>query len=254
MKDDPVKSPFECVDPAVGGQLWQLERMDVDPSLRSLLEAHVAACDACRQIVQLDGRVQALVREGHLREPIRGSRRRRLVPSAPRRAVPIAALALAASLILLVVLPPRPIADTGPTRGPTGSRFTRPVEGEIVATRRPVLRWTPIDDVTEYVVELRDRDGRTVWTGESDVPEIRVDESAGLGSGREYRALLSVRPADLAPPVPASVAFRSGSWGRMLLHRARWAHPWLQVVTLLSLGSLSVAWLGRRRRREVEGA
>lgn len=242
--DERVTTPFECVDPSVGSRLWQLQRPDLEPSLRSLLEAHVAACDACREIVQLDGKVRALVREGRLREPTPGF----------RRAVPIAALSLAASLIALVALPPRPISDAGPTRGAVVPRFLRPVEGEIVGTRRPALRWTPIDEATRYVVELRDGEGRTLWIGESEVPEIRVGDSAGLASGREYRALLSVRPADLAPPAPASVAFRSGSPGRMLLHRARWGHPWLQVATVLSLGLLAAAWLGRLRRREGDGA
>jgi len=248
LRDDLVSSPFDCVEPSVGRRLWELEQPDLDPSSRSLLEAHVAACDACREIVRLDGKVQELVREGHFGEPLRGPGR------GWGRAVPIAALSLAASLSLFFVLPPLPTAETGPVRGTPAPRFTRPVEGEIVATRRPVLSWTPIDGATGYVVEIRDREARTVWKGESDVPEIRVGESAGVGSGREYRALLSVRPADLARPAPASVVFRNGSLGHVVLHRARWAQPWLQVLAVLSLGFLSVTWLGRRRHRETEGA
>ncbi|HMB70195.1 MAG TPA: zf-HC2 domain-containing protein [bacterium] len=248
MKDDPLKTPFECVEPSVGGWLWQRERPDLDPSQRALLEAHLEVCEACREVVRLDGRLQALVREGRLRAPTQAPR------SGLRRELRIAAAAaLAASVTALFALPPRPAVEAGLTRGGTEPRFLRPVEGEVVSASEPVLRWTPIEGVTRYRVEIRDGAGNTVWTGETEKPKIRVDEGAGL-EGTEYRALLSVRPADLASPVPASVLFRSGSPVDMLLHRARWARPWVQGAALLSLGLLSAAWLGRRRETGAEGA
>jgi hypothetical protein len=245
MKDEPLKTPFECVDPSVGGWLWQLERRDLDPSQRALLEAHVEVCEACAEVVRLDARLRTLVREGRLRAPTRSR------DPGPRRELRIAAaLAFAASVTALLALPPRPATETGLTRGPADIRFLRPVEGEVVSTSRPVLRWTAIQGVTRYAIELRDGQGRTVWTGETDRSEIRVDGEAELAPGGEYRALLSVRPADLAPPAPASVLFHRDSPARMLLHRARWAPVWAQGLTVLSLGLLAGGWLGRRKPRE----
>lgn len=248
--NDRVKTPFECIDPSMGEQLWRLQDADVDPGLRATLEAHAAACDACRLLVRLDARAQELAQAGRLRgldpgpavPPPHDSRLAR------GRVRWEAALPLAASLVAMLVLPPQPITPGRPVRGPDLVRFIRPVEGEVVSTRRPELRWTPIPGATRYAIELRDGEGRPVWMGESAVPEIQVPPEAALTPGREYRALLSVRPADLARPVPASVVFRSDSFGRMVLHRLRWAHPPLQAATILSLALLSLSSLSRARR------
>lgn len=240
MKSRAATSPLECVDRTLGEQLWKLQAAGPGTELRDRLEAHVAVCDACREIVRLDERLRVLGREGQL-----GTWR----PRRRERVVPIAALALAASLVGVVLLPPRPQGTAGPARGSEEPRFTRPVEGEVVAVADPLLRWTPVENAARYVIEIRDGAGRVTWTAESDAPEIRVREG-GLEAGTEYRALLYVRPADLAPPAPASVVFRKGSWEDMLLHRARWAPLWVQGVAAASLLALGAALGTSRRGRE----
>lgn len=248
-----MKTPFECVDPSVGQELWRLQQPDLDPALRATLEAHLAACHACRLMVRLDAKAQELARAGRLDSLDAGPAVRARHPLLGHARSPwAAALPLAASLVAMLALPPRPITQEQTARGPDLVRFTRPVEGEVVSTRRPELRWTPIPAASGYAVELRDREGRPVWTGTSTVPELRVPEEAALMPGREYRALLSVRPADLAPLAPASVGFRRDSFGSMVLHRVRWAHPLLQAAAAVSLALLLLASLtGARRRKTV---
>jgi len=219
--------------------------------MRATLEAHLEACHACRLLARLDAKTQALARAGRLRSQDPGAAVQASRPSGRTRGRFnwAAALPLAASLVAMLALPPRPTTHGGRARGSDVVRFTRPIEGEIVSTREPELSWTPIPHATGYAIELRDPDGRSVWTGETGVPRIRVPQAAALTPGREYRALLSVRPADLAPPAPASVVFRSDSFGPVVLHRLRWAHPLLQAATVASLALLSLVLIAGARRR-----
>ncbi len=240
---EPWKTPFECIDPSVGEQIWRLEQPGPDSPRRAELEAHLSACHACRLAVDLDAKARELARSGRLERGARSWRPRipRLIPD---RTIWIAGFGLAASLAAVIFLPPRPVADGSSVRGRERIRFLRPVEGEVVAASRPVLRWTPIPGASRYSVEIRDRDGDLVWECETSNPSIRPPADVSLRHGRGYKALLSVQPADLLPPGRPSVFFRSDSPWRMVLHRLRWTHPFLQVLMFLSL-ALTLA-LGRR--------
>ncbi len=105
---EPRETPFECVDPDVGAQLWRLEQGDADPQLRATLEAHLSVCHACRLLVRLDETAHDLGRRGRLRAAAASAG----APAAHRaraRDAWMPALALAASLVLLLVLPPRSV-------------------------------------------------------------------------------------------------------------------------------------------------
>lgn len=247
--NEPLDTPYECIDPDTGAQIGQLERPDLDPQVRATLEAHVSVCHHCHELLRRNAKLVTLAREGRLvisadsapLAAVRGTR------PAPARSSWLAGLALAASLAAVFALPPRGTTDGAVTRGAQDPRFLRPVEGEVLSSRDPLFRWTAIPGATRYRVELRDQAGRTVWSGESAVPEVRLPEPTPLPGGGEYRALLSVQPADLLPPGEPSVRFRTGSAGDMLLHRLRWAHPLLQGAALLSLAGLIVTRIPRRR-------
>ena len=248
---DPRQTPFECIDPPVGGQIWRLGQAGLEPGRQAELEAHFSACHACRLLVNLDAHARELARQGRLENPapIPGLR----VPrSFGNRATWVAGLALAASLAAVWVLPPRPVGNARSVRGVDHVRFLRPVEGEVLAAGHPVFRWTPVAGVSRYLVEIRDQDGRSLWEGESASPAIRLPEQFALQHGRDYKALLSVQPADLVPPGGTSVLFRSGSPWRVALHRLRWAHPVLQAALAMSLALALVLESHRIRRRGIQ--
>ncbi|MCC6650972.1 MAG: hypothetical protein IT348_07485 [Candidatus Eisenbacteria bacterium] len=247
--NEPSDTPYECIDPEIGAQIGQLERPDLDPAVRATLEAHVSVCHHCHELLRRNATLATLAREGRLAAapgpgPVLVTRAVR--PASARNSW-LAGLAFAASLSAVFALPPRSVTDGAVTRGAADARFLRPVEGEVLASRRPTLRWTAIPGATRYHVELRDPAGRAVWSGESTSPSIRLPEPSPLARGGEYRALLSVQPADLLPPGEPSVRFRSGTPGDMAAHRLRWAHPALQGLVLLSLAGLIVTAIPRRR-------
>ena len=246
MSDPPMETPFECVDPSIGDQIWRLERPDLDPELRQSLLAHASVCHACSELHKLDAEGRELARSGSLENPEPVSQGRGFPVRRTHVAWP-AGLALAASLAAVVLLPPRPITDGLSERGVQRVRFLRPVEGEILATTRPMLRWTSVAGASRYIVRIRDSAGKSIWEGVSPDPGIRIPEDASLVRGAMYKAILSTQPADLVDPGQVSVAFRSDSLGRMLLHRIRWTHPLLQWIGGLSFGLLLL--LGIRRPR-----
>jgi hypothetical protein len=147
----------------------------------------------------------------------------------------------------MVLSPPRPVSNGLSERGADPIRFLRPVEGEVLSTARPHLRWTPIDGASRYFVEVRDSDGRSLWGGESPDPAIRVPEDASLVRGRAYKALLSAQPADLVEPGQTSVVFRCDSLWRTVLHRLRWAHPLLQWIAGLAVALILLTAIRRPR-------
>lgn len=244
---DPRETAYECVDPSVGSQLSRLEEEGVEPQTRARLEAHLEACHACRLVVHLDRRMRALARAGELRIPSTSRRSARLL-AWRGRIIGLAGLTACASLSLALILPPRPAGDLPAHRGGDGRRFERPVEGEVVPAGPVSFRWTPVPGASRYRLELRDEDGRRVWSGETATPGLRSPQAPALSRDRRYKATLDVEPADLLPPGRISVAFRPGSAWDVASHRLRFAHPLLQAVTLLSSALLLLFAFGRLRR------
>lgn len=246
---DPIVTPFECVDPSVGESIWRLEEPDVDPQLRAELLAHVSACHACRLLVRLDEKARELAKSGSLELPAPPGPAPQRPGLRPRRihVASVAGLALAACLAAILLTPPQPVTGRLSVRGNERTRFLRPVEGEVVSASRPVLRWTPLEGASRYFVEIRDEDGAAIWQGESESATIRLPGDVPLESGRNYKALLSVQPADLLAPGQTSVLFRSDGRWREALHRLRWTHPFLQWTSLLALGVVLLAGIRRPR-------
>jgi hypothetical protein len=275
---DPIETPFECIDPSVGGSIWRLEQSDVNPQLRVELLAHVSVCDSCRLLVRLEEKARELAESGSLEHTGPKERAASMAlptqepqvspvlaehsePAARSLASPsrqklrmrrihvttAAGIALAACLAAIVFTPPQPVTGRLSARGNEGTRFLRPVEGEVVSTAQPILRWTPLEGASRYFIEIRDEKGASLWQGESADETIRLPDEVSLESGHNYKALLSVQPADLLAPGETSVRFRSDSRWRETLHRLRWTHPFLQWTSVLAFGVLLLTGIRRPR-------
>jgi len=245
MKTENADTSYQCVDPAVGAEIWQLDSPALDADLRRKLQAHVSICHACRMGRDLDVHARQLVRDGDIETDA-------AAPAAPaasgvaRVAGYAAALALAASLAGALFLPPRPINMDIAIRGDSETRFTSPVEGEVVTTDGCRLSWTEVPGATSYEVRITDRDGAFAWTGQSTDPQLDLPDDITLEDGTGYRALLSTQPADLLPPGRTSVAFEGGSVWDAARHRVQGARQWVYGVGVGGLALLGLALVRRR--------
>jgi hypothetical protein len=158
--NDPLTT-YECVDPAVGHDLGQLDHPDTDPEFASLLQDHLAICDACR----LSRAVAHRLPEA-LAAPV-GARPKGGVIDARRRFRRLGstwgAAAIAAGLALVMLLPPVPEGAGRLQRGDDAGGFVRPVEGEVVTPGPVTLDWSPIDGATGYRVRVAATDGSFAW-------------------------------------------------------------------------------------------
>ncbi len=238
---------FECVEPDLGAQLWRRDDPALDPVLKERLADHLLICDACRLELLIKGRIEGGLRAGELHlDGVAGRRRPPQGRPGGRRGGRGAAalgggLALAASLALMLVLPPAGRTLPGVVRGgPSGTGFQRPVEGEVLLSDRPTLRWSPITGATAYRVDVSRVDGTWSWSGRTEQTSLTLPAASPLPDEGEYRALIEPVPADLAGLVDVSVYFRRSGPGGFLLYRAG-AAPWW-VRALGGLGLVVLFW------------
>ena len=234
---------FECVDPRWGERLARLDDPETNPAERQGLEDHLFICDACR----LQRAAEAAVIAHLTAASAAGTRPRRL----PRRrafvGVPAwSALALAASLAGVFLWPPAS-PDTGARRAAPDAGFVRPVEGEVVHSATPVLRWNPVPGATAYEVEISQVEGDYTLKARADAAELRVPAETPLPPGAMLRGVVRPIPTDLAGPVDMSVAFRRAGWTAYALYRLRTAPFVLHL--LLAAGLFGLLWEWPRRRR-----
>ncbi len=242
---DRTDTIFDCVEPDVGDRIWQLDQPALDAAERRKLEAHVVVCHACRLQRELDARARRLVRDGEL--GLDGAPVARMVPARrPRATAAAAVLAVAASLVLALLSPPRPVGVDVTVRGEDDVVFTRPVEGEVVKVDGCRLSWTEVDGATGYTVRISSRDGSFTWQGDTDRAVLDLPDEVALAAGGSYKALLSARPADLLPPWRTSVAFEAGSSWRVAAHRLLRARHWIHGLGAAGLVLLGFAAVRRR--------
>lgn len=242
--DDLYKSGLACVDPGVGERILNLATPALDPSERELLEAHKEVCAFCRLALDLQLRLGNGIRDGSLNiESTAASRPVRR----PDWLSWAAGTAIAASLVLMFVLPPRPVGSPLTLRGTNQTRFLRPVEGEVVRTGELALSWTAVPGADEYRVQVTGIHGGSTWTGVSDAAELDIPEDAVPANDETYRVILSTVPEDLLPPGGASVSFRTGGGLAVASHRARQAQPVTYLFTLSGL-ALAIAAVFQHRR------
>jgi hypothetical protein len=226
---------YECVDPDVGEEMWRLGAPALDAALRRRLETHLTVCDACRLRRAVERRVAEGLSDGTLSLPAR-----RRGPRAARAVAWGGALAAAAGLALMMILPPRARDGDRLVRGPGDPQFRRPVEGEVVRGGRPTLSWAAIEGATAYRIVVDEVGGDHAWRGETAGLSIDVPAAVELPASRDYRAFLEPVPADLAQPGGVSVSFRTGDTLEFLVYRLA-ASPWVArafvLAGLLGLGA-----------------
>ncbi len=213
-------------------------------------------CDACRMALAIERRVANGLRDGTFKLDLPQARLPLSlllpIPRLPARlawarvSAAAGAFALAASVALMILLPPQ-AGDSGrlarSETSPMG--FTRPVEGEVTLDRTPELSWRPIEGATAYRVVLREIGGTYAWTGETQTLSIRVPANASLPSAARARALLEPIPADVAVAGGMSVSFETAGLPRYLGYRAGASAAGARVAGGIGAALLAVAFLIR---------
>lgn len=244
---------YECVEPAIGRELWRGVAPGASEAERNLRSEHLRICDACRLTAAVERDLASGLVDGSLMLPGSAPARRRirrrpaLVPSLAAAATSMAAI----GLLLVVLMPPVPLADLGADRAGGSEGFLRPVEGETVATQGSVFRWRPVDGARSYALRVEEVGGGVVWEGTSVEPALALPPEITLNADREYRVHLETVPRDLVASGSLAVRFRGGSTAAVLRYRARSA-PWPAHVLLglaLATGLAAAAIRLRERGR-----
>lgn len=246
--------PYECVDPEVGKLMWNLDRPDLDDGLRQRLKNHLEICEGCQVEREAEAHLAAAVRTGTLRlEPAKAEVPGRLRRPRHRSWRPACAgagaLLVAASLSLVVLLPPRSTADANLLRDLQGpAAFRRPVEGEIVAGNRPLLRWLPVPGATAYRLSLVEIGGDFAWEATGTQLTAQPPHGSELPRNARFRATLRTVPGDLLPPEQGTISFRTGSLSAVAGHRVRQAPPGVLLSAGLGAILIGVAGMASGRR------
>ncbi len=235
----------ECIESGLGNDLWRLDDPGCPPELRERLTVHVAHCAGCRLRLAVNRSVGVGLADGSLSAAASAARS----PWA-RRTAWLGTAALAAGLALVMLTPPQGRRAGLTLRGEEGPVIERPVPDEVVTTRQPVLRWTPVPDATRYDVLLESVDGAFRWTTETREPRAAVPAGLPLPGNTRFRVLITPVPPYLAPAGGLRSSFRTGSpaaWFSYRLGNGSGPGRGLLVVGMAALLA-SLAWSGVRRR------
>lgn len=243
MNDGPRMSDYECIDPTLGDQIWRLEDPATATDLRTQLATHVRYCAACRLRRSLVEEVSGGLREGRLslRVPVRH-------PAWTMWTTRVGALAAAACLALIFVLPPRLATDGLVMRGDDEPRIIDPLAGTVIADHTPTIRWTAIPRATAYRVSVREIGGSYAWHTETSQNDAAVPADAPLPASARLRVTVEPVPTHLAPAGGLQASFRSGSWREFIGFRVMAAPPLVLVVAVGGMLTTMVGILTPRRR------
>jgi|GEM_PF-2166845 len=246
-------SAYECLEPALGTCLWELERDDTPGDRRARLQAHLDLCEACQWDRAVAVRLEAGLTAGTLHLPhteATPGRRRTRWPHPAALASSGAAL-IAACLVLMMILPPAPTGDQVTLRtGESAQGFLRPVEGEVVHAGSMILSWTPVEGATSYRVTLRGVDVDFQWEETTHGTELKIPRLDLDPAEQQLQAVLTPVPVDLVPAGRISVTFRTGSQTQVAIDRLTKAPLWLNLLWMVGLGLLAVSvWVIDRRTR-----
>ena len=245
-RSNPIDRGFECVDPEWGDQLWRTHLPDLDPETRRGLDDHLFICDACQLTMAAERAAATALQSGRVQ----------VAPPQPHQRPGLVALrwssglAMAAALVLMFMLPPDGRQVGGVRRGDDATpQFVRPVEGEVLLTEAPELRWTAIPGATSYQVQISEVGGPYQWSGLTDDPAVRVPAEHPLPADGIFRGLVHPVPTDLAGLADVSVAFSRSGWREFLTYRAGASPLWLRFLGLAGLVGFMGGLLWPRRRQ-----
>jgi len=242
-----VNSSWECIDPAVGSCLWELEVGKTTEDRRRELQAHMQLCDACRLDTALADRLEQGLQAGELVLPSAG---RRVWWQRSATQASVGSALIAACLALLILLPPAPSGDFVQLRGESDKpHFISPVEGEVVVPSNTVMTWQPVDGATGYEVVLTDVAGGYRWIGTTRETQLNLPALAPVG--QTLRAVLITMPADLVSPGRVSVSFSTGNWFHLVKDRLFKAPIWLNLFLAGGLFLLGLSLPSKLIRKKV---
>ncbi len=249
-QEEHIDATYECVQPELGDQIGQLDVTGLAPDIRRRLQAHLAVCDSCRLTRSVARVLQEAAQDGSPAleaATMAGDWRR------PAYLVWAGSLALAASLALVLLLPPGRLPGTL-VRGAGEPAFVRPVEGEVVWSTTPQLAWRPVPGATSYRISVTGIDNPYRWQGESRTAALTLPPDHALRRGERVRAVVQTVPADLLPLGALSVTFRHEGLAAYLPYRLGVAPRASWVLGGAGLLSLLLALVLGRRRRPPVGA
>jgi len=214
---------------------------ELDTTARAQALDHITACGECDRIYRVLSELHAGALEFDPKAPAIGptgvaaandeSRRPGEIrsiessPAAPRpafagRRFAWIGLAAAAALVVAIVLPrPELATTTGESTATSSSRLNVRSGGHTAATHdepialspvgkigspAPMIRWTPVDDVESYTVEILDESGVLLWvsepTLETETPWPTLDESPARFSWRVRARMMGGLREELSEP------------------------------------------------------
>ena len=243
-KTNPGRDGFVCVDPKWGDQLGRYDEAGLDSKIRKGLDDHLFICDACQLARASEAALATAIQAGQVK----------LTPAARARPVHLPWLqwggagAVAASLMLMLIMPPTGRQAGGLRRGDSADpHFQRPVEGEVLRSDAPELKWSAIPGATSYKVQVSEVGGPYQWSAATDEPAITIPADQPLPDDGIFRGVVQPVPADLAGVADVSVAFSRSGWREFAVYRAGASPLWLRVLSMLGLVGL-VAGLGLQTR------
>jgi hypothetical protein len=242
----------ECIDPELGARIGRLTAPDCPPDLARRLEIHRAHCAHCRLRLALEERVTRGLGAGVLtlaRSPGAGGRDRgRPLRRAGRLGLGFGAVAMAAGMAAMLLLPPRAVLEGRVVRGEQRQAVTRPVADEVVLGGHPQIRWTALEGASRYDVDVRQVGGDLRWSTSTPAAAVEVPEDEALPVGERYRVTVTPVPPHAARDGQLSTSFRTARLGPWLAYRLGRGVRGGQIaggVGLLVV--LASAWILRRR-------
>ena len=200
-------------------------------------------CDSCRLTLALDAQLADAAATGHIVIKSDDSTEGRW----SQGLMSVGSMALAASLALILLLPPG-VTPFGSFLGDSGTMIVTPVEGEILTDATPQVTWQPVEEATAYRVALNGLDSSYQWSARVEGTSIEIPADHALTDQGRFRLLVEPLPSDLAPLGENSVVFQRGGTGDLMWWRIQHAPRPILWLALLS-GALIATGLTLRRRR-----
>jgi hypothetical protein len=244
MKDQQSsQAAFECVQSELGDQIWRLDLDETAAELNTRLKHHLQVCDSCRLTQALDSKLATAADGGHLTiapEPTIGS-------SWSQGIMAVGGMALAASLALVLLMPPG-VMPFGSFRGDASTMIVTPVEGEVLTDATPQVTWPSVADASAYRVSLTGIDSSYQWSARIETTTAQIPETHALPDQGWFRILVEPLPTDLAPLGENSVVFRRGGVGDVMVWRAQHAPRPIQWLVWLSGAIFVIGFVLKQRQ------
>jgi hypothetical protein len=240
---------YECIDPVLGEQMWRLADKDCPADLKERLATHLTFCAHCRLQASFNEKMGEGLESGELR--LRKAPAGILAfPGVVRTwSTGLGAVALAAGLALLMMLPPRTALDGKSVRNADqAAAITSPVADEVVLGGRPQLSWTPLEGATRYEVSVQQVGSDESWITTTTEAEVQIPEGMELDVGQRYRVMVETVPRHVGPSSGMNSSFSTGNPGQWLGYRLGHGQRSGQVLGVLGALLLAGALFMRPRR------